>query len=442
MKFRGLLFAAILLAALSGVLYWSNRHKPAETVQATTADTPPDILKLNDADITHVDIKKKTGPELVLAKDNQGKWEIDSPQKLPADQSAVSGVISSLASLPSERLVEDKAKAEDLSQFGLNAPEMEVDVTDKKGAHKLLVGDTTPTNSGAYAKLENDPRIFTIASYTKGNLDKTLNDLRDKRLLNIEPDKVTRLELRSNNQEIEFGRDKDQWQVLKPKPMRADGYAVDDVVRKLGDAKMDFSPADDEKKIASAFASAKPVAQAKVTTNSGTEQLDLRKNKDDYYAKSSQVSGIYKVPGDLGQALDKKVDDFRNKKLFEFGYTDPDKIEIDDGSKKYFLTKGGSDWFGADGKKLDVSGAELLLDKLRDLQATKFADSAPGTSNIHITVISNSGKHTEKVSLAKQGEDYIGKRDDAPDMYVLDAKSVDAVTQAAADLKPAPAAKK
>src|SRR5579863_1547693 len=107
MKFRGLIVAAVLLAALTGTLYWSNHHKPAESTQPA-ADLPPKILSLPEADITGISIQKKDSPEVALTKTGSD-WQITTPQSLPADQSAVSGVVSTLASLDSQRLVEDKA---------------------------------------------------------------------------------------------------------------------------------------------------------------------------------------------------------------------------------------------------------------------------------------------------------------------------------------------
>ena len=56
----------------------------------------------------------------------------------------------------------------------------------------------------------------------KTSVDKSLNDLRDKRLLTVSADKISRIELVRKNQDIEFGRNKDEWQILKPKPLRAD----------------------------------------------------------------------------------------------------------------------------------------------------------------------------------------------------------------------------
>ena len=45
------------------------------------------------------------------------------------------------------------------------------------------------------------------------------------------------------------------------------------------------------------------------------------------------VEGVYKVPKDLAKASIRALDDFRNKKLFDFGFNDPDKIEFKDGAR-------------------------------------------------------------------------------------------------------------
>src|SRR4029077_11674489 len=162
------------------------------------------------------------------------------PKPLAADQDSVSSLVTSLSSLTSDRLVEDKAS--DLSPYGLTAPSEQIRITRKDGkTQTLLVGDDTPTGSGAFAKLENDPRVFTIASYAKSSLDKTPKDLRDKRLLTFNSDKLTRVDLAAKGT-YEFGKNnQNEWQILKPWPLRADGLQVDELVRKLKDAKMDTS---------------------------------------------------------------------------------------------------------------------------------------------------------------------------------------------------------
>ena len=460
MKNRGLIIAALVLVALLGLLYWSNHHPRSENSNAalpTPSEPAPNILTLNEDDVTKIELKKKGGDQIVMAKDSNGKWQITSPKSMGIDDSAISSMLSTLSSLNSERLVEEQAA--NLGQYGLGEPKLEVNITDKNNSmRKLLVGDDTPTGSGAYAQLAGDPRVFTIASFTKTSLDKGLNDLRDKRLITADADKITRLELIVKQQTIEFSRDKEQWQILKPKPLRADGAKVDELLRKITEAKMGLTAASTESPSpsatpspgaspskaptpatkndpASAFASGSEIATAKVTTDSGTQQIEVRKNKDDYYAKSSIADGVFKVASDLGQALDKKLDDFRNKKVFDFGLADPSKIEIHNGSKTYVLSKSGEDWLAADGKKYEKAGVDALISKLRDLQATDFADSGFGASAVQITITSADGKRAEKVSLSKSAKNTLARREGESSLHVLDANSIEDIQKLLSELK-------
>jgi Domain of unknown function (DUF4340) len=435
MKLRGLTIATLILAGLAVGMYFSNKHEAAKVTKPPD-DAPPKMLSVSDADIQKIEIKKKGGEDLVLQKNGAGKWEIVSPEAGRADQDAVSQLVSSVATVNADRVVEDKASG--LSQYGLEPPVTEVTLTTKDGkTRRLLLGDDAPTSGGAYAKVDGDARVFTVASYTKTGFDKSAKDLRDKRLLTFDQDKASRIELASKKQTIEFGRDKDQWQILKPGPYRADGLQVEELVRKLREAKMDAAVSDDDaKKAATAFASGTPVATVKVTDNTGTQELQVRKSNDDYYAKSSVVDGFHKVPTDLGTGLDKSADDFRNKKLFDFGFTDPNKVELKEGAKFYGFTKGGEEWW-SNGKKMDNTSVQNFLDKLRDVSASKFVDSGFAAPTAELTVTSNDGKRVEKVVLSKQGNDYVAKRDTEPALYQVDGKTVDELEKAAADVKPA-----
>jgi hypothetical protein len=440
MKLRGLLISAVVLAALVIVLRFYQPKSAAD--KTAPSENSPKILALKETDIVKIEIKKKSGDEIVLARNAAGKWEMTGPKALPADQEAASSLITSVASLNSDRLVEEKAG--DLNPYGLTAPAAEVTVTNKDGkVTRLLMGDDTPAGGGAvYVKLDSDPRVFTIASYSKTGILKTPEDLRDKRLLTVDSDKISRVELnvqtKGKAQTIEFGRNKDEWSILKPKPLRADNLLVGELVRKVQDAKMDTAvSADDAKKAASAFASGTPVATIKLTDASKTQELQVRKSKDDYYAKSNAVEGVYKVSSDLGSGLDKGLDDYRNKKLFDFGFSEPAKIEMHDGLKAYLFTKSGEDW-SSSGKKMDPTSVQSFIDKLRDLSAGKFVDSGFTNAAIDVTVTSTDGKRVEKVLISKSGDKYVAKRENEPSLYELESKTVTDLATAANDVKPAP----
>jgi hypothetical protein len=437
MKNTGLLVAAIVLAALTGTLYWSNHHKPAETSANSPVEPSPKILTLQPSEVTGLSIRKKDGVSLALAKNSAGQWQITAPRILAADQDAVSSLLSSMSSLNSERLVEEKSSNPD--QYGLTQPSIRVEITkkDKKG-QELLLGDDTPTGNGTYAAVVGDPRVFTMASYNKNAFVKSANDLRDKRLLPFDSDKVSSIELTAKKQTIAFGRSKDEWRIVRPKPLRADRSQVEELLRNLHDAKMDLTGSEDEKKASAAFTSGTPFATARVTDVSGTQELQVRKNKDDFYAKSSAVAGVYKISSGAGTGLDKSIDDFRNKKLFDFGYAEPDKIELHDGSRGYFLTRSGSDWW-SNGTKMDPSTVATLIDKIRDLTASKFPETGFTTPVIELTVNSDGGKRVEKVMFSQNAGKYAAKRENEPAVYELNASSVSELQKSAADLKPAPA---
>ena len=434
MKSKGLLTASFLLLLLTGVLWWSNK-RAAKADKEPIESTTTKLVGIPEDQLQEIEIKRRSG-ETVRLQRNDSKWQITAPKSLPADADAVSSMLSTLSSLSSDRTIEDKATS--LEQYGLIQPAIELDITDKnKKTSKLLVGDDTPAGTAVYAAITGDPRVFALSSYKKSSLDKSTNDLRDKRLLTFDSDKVSSIELTAKKQTIVFGRSKDEWQIVKPKPFRADRSQVEELLRTLRDAKMDLGASEDEKKAAAAFSAGTPLAAAKVTEVSGTQDLQVRKNKDDYYAKSSAVSGIYKISSGTGPGLDKRLDDFRNKKLFDFGFADPDKIELYDGSKSYFLTRSGSDWW-SNGAKMDPGTVSALIDKIRDLSATKFPETGFAASTIDLAVTSDTGKRIEKVLISKNGDNFVAKRQDEPALYELTASSVTELQKVAAALKPAP----
>src|SRR5580658_5942410 len=170
MKLGGLIVAVVVLAGLTGTLYWSNHHKPAESTEAS-ADVPPKILAVKEADISKFALKKNDADQVAGERDSSGKWQITSPSSLLADQSAVSSLLGTFSSLNSQRLVEERAA--NLASYGLDAPKLEFDLSEKDNkTQKLLLGDDTPTGNGIYAKLDGDPRVFMMPSYDKTSLDK------------------------------------------------------------------------------------------------------------------------------------------------------------------------------------------------------------------------------------------------------------------------------
>ena len=167
--------------------------------------------------------------------------------------------------------------------------------------------------------------------------------------------------------------------------------------------------------ISGKFASGLPIGVARVTDSSGTQTLEVRKVTADnaYYAKSSVVDGFHKVASELGEGLDKKLEDFRNKKLLDFGFNELTAIEVSSGGKAYAFTKSGEAWTSG-GKTMDSTGVQSLIDKARDLAAVKFADQGAGEAALEITVTAKGAKAPEKIVVVKNAGQRIRWRRSSP----------------------------
>ena len=64
-------------------------------------------------------------------------------------------------------------------------------------------------------------------------------------------------------------------------------------------------------------------------------------------------------------------------------------------------------------KTMDNASVQTLIDKLRDLSSSKFAEKGGGDQVFEATVTSNSGKRVEKVmTISKLGDQYFAKREE------------------------------
>jgi hypothetical protein len=429
-----LLIAALVLAGLGGAIWWSNKQEEAKK-DKPDPKAPPKILTLKEADLSKIELERKGETPTLLTRDDQGKWSIIAPEALAADGQPVSAITSATANLSSDRVVDEKAT--NLSAYGLEPPAISVKLTMKDGStHRLRVGEETADKSGVYAAVDGDPRLYTMPSYSKATFDKKIADLRDKHLVKFESNRISRLELNVTGKPgIEFGKTAEsQWQILKPQPMRADSLQVDELIRTLKDAEMDVSV--DSKQAASAFATAKPVATVRATAPSYTETFEVRRAANDYYARSTSVAGTYKITETVGKGVDKALADFENKKLFDFGFNDPNKIEYKYKDGKKSFEKNEEKWL-LNGRTMDSVAVQNLVDKLRDLTATRIDDTKPGPSDTEITVVSDTGARTETIFISPAGSDFLARRDKESVSYRLDASAVSGVRDAVGGVKEA-----
>jgi len=417
---RGLWVTLGVGVLVGGLVWWSLEDEKKRGDQPERKADAPRILDLPVDAVKRVELKRPAeNLDIVLEKDGLA-WRITAPQAYRADGETAGALASALAALDSTKLVDEKAT--DFAPYGFNAPRLVASVSGKT----IEVGDENPANGEYYVRVAGQPKLYTIASASYTALDKRVADLRDKKLVAFEPADVKTIELTAKGATLAFERNKQRdWQITKPGAYRADGFSVEEVARKLAEARMDFNAPDETAK----FTAGTPVATARVTGGAGLETIDLRKSGEDYFAKSSVVPGVHKLNKDVAEALDKDLNAFRAKKIFEPS-TAESRVEFRDGAtaRVFDLTNG---TWSAGGKK--VENVPALVDKLRELSVLRYVEGGMAAPVIEAKLVSPFRQQLVKIS--KSGNMWIAQREGHGELYEIDGKAIEELQKSASAIK-------
>ena len=372
MKANPLVIAVPVLAALGGLVYYTTENPPVEEDETIA------IIDVEEDDVQQATVTKPTGEKITVLRGEDGEWGFGPPLTIPADDSAIGLMITNLASMDADRLVEEEVS--EWGAFGLAGDgSLSVEMQPKEGAPvKVIFGDDTPTGSGLFARIEGDPQLFTVFNYVKSSFEKEVFDWRRKRLVDVDGDKVSRVKVTAGARTVEFGKSGDDWQILNPGPLRADNFTVGDLARSAYDAEMTAVLAEGEDN--SQYSFARPYAKVEIVDDKGSHELTIAKNSSGtYYASSSDLEGgVYEISSTTAEGFDKPVEDLRNKKLFDFGFSGIASLNVTAGDLSVTVEKREDDWVltSENNRVADSEKAQTLIDSLRNLTAISFPSDA------------------------------------------------------------------
>lgn len=416
MKPMRLLIAAGILAVLGGLVYWSEENPPVSDDERTP------VVDLETDEIRALTVERPGHDAIMVVRSEDDEWKFAPPLTIPVNESSINLLLNNLTPMNSDRVVEEEVA--DWRPYGVDGDDwsLRVDVTAKKEdqeeeTYQVIFGDETPTGSGVFVRLDGDPRLFTVFSYIKSGFEKEIFDLREKKLLKVDQDRVSRVTVNVGARAIEFGKSGDSdWQILKPMPLRADNFSVGDLARSAYNAEM--VSVLEEGGPGGKYSFRRPFAAVEVVDEAGAHTLTIAKDADDkYYARSSDLDGVYEVSSTLPEALDKPLEDFRNKKLFDFGFVDPEAVQLRDSDTRLTIAKQEDKWVltSDEDRELDAEKVQTLLDALRGLSVKEFtsdelADQAKfglEAPTIETEVAQASGGGTEQVVISDPSSDQV-----------------------------------
>ena len=413
-KYLNTLIALAVLAALWGITTYLDRRANRAS---SKLEIPKEekIFALDSKHITSIAFHPREG-EGVTCQHDGGTWTIAEPRNLSADQGTLSTVLNGLTTATVDEVVD--AHPSDLKQFGLNPPTFSLEVSTDSNPPKftLLLGDETPTSSGIYAQVAGNPRVVTVASYLKSNLERSLFDLRDRRALTLEADQLRKIEVDTKGKKWTLEKNPEGvWDFVLPPPVRADRFAVDGLISQLRGLTMQSIAAEDKKSLA-AYGLNAPELRLQLTGPGGVQTIVLgKKDKegDRHFAVNSALLPVFTLNSTFLTEFQKDPADLRSKDLFSYSNYDVKRIEIDSpkGHSAFELGKD-NQWkqTGGGSKTTPTAKMDTLLTRLRDLRASSFpkgSDLAPlGLTKpaYRFKVQFGEKNQSETVELSKVGE--------------------------------------
>lgn len=443
MNFRTTL-VLLLVVILGGgyIFFFESKQKSVEDLEKASKKVVG-IENLADK-AARVRIQAEKGKPILVERKGDGsdaKWAMLEPRKLRADKSEVRSILSDLEFL--EKKGETAAAAADLAKWGLASPRGSISFWVDSQEHTLVIGSECPDGSNVWAKLTDSDQVYKVAKSIFDKAKKSLNDIREKKLLDVAKDNVSRMELKfADGTQVECAMEKAGWVLKKPVEDQGNKDEIDKVIDKLKDLEVDKDDfvAEEAADLAK-YGLDKPQLVAVVYQKDVSQTVLVGKKAegktDKLYAKRKDEPTIVAIKKSFLDDVKKKPKDLRDKKLARVEKDDVQAAEIKCGDQLVVMAKKDSDWLLSKPKemKADTWEVEELFTALGKLEVDDFVEDKPADlakygldkPMAEITLTLKEKKGVRKVIVGakqKDGDKYYMRRAGQEPVLLVDAKDL------------------
>jgi hypothetical protein len=224
---RNTAILALVVGALGAFLYFYEIRGQEQRAEAEEAAKRL-FQEISAEEIDAVVVSAGEAEPVRLERSEEG-WRITEPVRFPADQIRADGLASALAGLASEAVFEEP---EPLEEYGIGT-EASVRFWSGEVEHVLYIGDKTPVGGNTYLKTGEGVQVYAVKSYRAGSLVKSLDELRNSRILDFDRDAVDRVEASWPGGGVVLEKGEDGWRLLEPLETEADASTVEDLLSDL-----------------------------------------------------------------------------------------------------------------------------------------------------------------------------------------------------------------
>lgn len=230
--------AGVLFAGLLGYLLYSGWGDGFE------ADTPV-VVNVDPGRVQAIRVERRGAAPLEVRREGD-RWQLVAPGRLPTSDAEVEKLLRRLSPLRAERVVAQSPPAR-AEEYGLQVPGARVVVTLADGTRRELeIGDLSPLQESIgtyYVRNAANARIYTVSRVLVEGLVVGPEQLRERRLVAVEAERVQRVVLRRGR--VRAGSivaqrtgdwavpEERRWRLVEPVAAPADARRIEQALRDL-----------------------------------------------------------------------------------------------------------------------------------------------------------------------------------------------------------------
>jgi hypothetical protein len=235
----------VVLALGAYIAFFESGWKPFERPVPPPAVVFPE---LSAAQVASVDLVLQSNRVIRVERTN-GAWQLTLPIRYPAQAARIDRLVQDLARLrPQGTLTarEWMSQPRGRASFGLESPARRLVLSQGGRRFELQLGDRVFGSRQCYAQRVGSDSMLILDASLLEQLPSQADDWRSRDLVPEAVGTFTRLSLRSGalGYELERNPTNQQWQLVKPMPMRANHPRVENLVRLLQNAQVTAFVAD------------------------------------------------------------------------------------------------------------------------------------------------------------------------------------------------------
>jgi hypothetical protein len=172
---------------------------------------------------------------LALSKVAQTQWEIEQPERLPADSLKVNDLLWALKDARVYRFLD----ADPALSWEEPALQVSLWTEGTEEPLKLLLGRPTPDGQGLYARAPAQDKTVVVAPKLAKDLNVSVKEMRDRRLLSFDIPKLQRVQIIWEGKTLDLHRKGETWKVQAPSQGEVEAHRVTGLLWALREAKFE-----------------------------------------------------------------------------------------------------------------------------------------------------------------------------------------------------------